>query len=140
MSEAATPYDEVWCVMDSEKASDRPSCEQALKMLRENGIKPCLSNPSFEVWLLSHFQKTTNSYFDSDAVVHSLDGCWNSTFERNYEKEDPAIFQQLLSLRATAIENARWAREVYHSNRPILDCNAATDVYRFVERLLGPPA
>jgi hypothetical protein len=136
---ANDPFDEAWCVMDVEKLADRASCERALKTLHDNDIEPCLSNPAFEVWLLSHFQKTTNSYLDCDAVVRELDPHWQSHFARDYDKAETQIFRLLFALTATAIANGRWTREEYHSNRPILDCNAATDVYRFVERLLGPP-
>ncbi len=125
--------------MDVEKPSDRVDCEAALGILHKHGIEPCLSNPAFEVWLLSHFQKTTNTYLDCDAVVRDLNPHWKSRFARDYEKAERNIFTMLFPLIATAIANARWARENYHSNRPILDCRPATEVYGFVERLLGPP-
>jgi hypothetical protein len=137
--DASEAYDEVWCVMDAEKPSDRVDCEAALRMLDKHGIESCLSNPAFEVWLLSHFQKTTNAYRDRKAVVRDLNPHWKARFARDYEKAEKSIFTMLSSLAASAIANARWARENYHSNRPILDCNPVTDVYRFVERLLGPP-
>jgi hypothetical protein len=136
-AEADVPYDEVWCVMDVETQSDRASCEQALRKLRDGGIEPCLSNPAFEVWLLSHFQKTTGTYLDGDAVCRDLNPHWRSQFDRDYDKADARIFKLLSPLTATAIANARWAREEYHANRPVLDCNSATEVYRLVERLLG---
>ena len=137
---ACEPFDKVWCVMDVEKPTDRDDCRVALRILGGHEIEPCLSNPAFEVWLLSHFQRTTNSYLDCDAVIRDLTPIWNARFNRDYEKGEPNLFKMVSSLTATAIENARWAREVHHSSRPILDCNAATDVYRFVERLLGPSA
>lgn len=137
-AEATAPYDEVWCVMDVEHQSDRASCDQALRKLQDNGIEPCLSNPAFEVWFLSHFQKTTKSYLDCAAVVRDLNPCWKSHFAREYDKADSSILRQLSALTTAAIENAQWGREEYHANRPIRDCNAATDVYRFVKRLLGP--
>jgi hypothetical protein len=136
--DAREPYDAVWCVMDAEKPSDRDDCETALRILREHGIELCLSNPAFEVWLLSHFQKTTNTYLDCDAVVRDLNPHWKSQFARDYEKAEASIFKMLSSLTANAIANARWARENYHSKRYILDCIPATDVYLLVEQLLGP--
>jgi len=137
--ESSEPYDEVWCVMDTEESAERDACETALKTLRQSEIEPCLSNPAFEVWLLSHFQKTTDTYLNCDAVVRDLNPHWKSRFDRDYDKAEPKIFRLVSSLTATAITNARWAREEYHSKRDILDCNAATDVFRLVQRLLGPP-
>ncbi len=136
-AEADEPYDEVWCVMDAETQAERASCEQALRKLKENRIKACLSNPAFEVWLLSRFQKTTNTYADRKAVERDLTPHWRSQFGCDYEKADPLIFRRLSPLTTAAITNARWAREEHHSNRPILECRAATEVYRLVERLRG---
>ena len=134
---AAETFDEVWCVMDAEKAADRDSCERALKTLQDNAVEPCLSNPAFEVWLLSHFQKTTRVYLDCDAVIRDLDPKWKSHFDRDYDKAEPEIFRLVSPLTATAIVNARWSREEYNAGRPILDSNPATDIYRIVERLLA---
>jgi hypothetical protein len=136
-AEASEPFDEVWCVMDLETQAERAFCERALTNLKQNGIKPCLSNPAFEVWLLSHFQKTTGTYLDRVAVCRDLTPHWKSNFNRDYDKADARVFELLSPLTAVAIANARWAREEYHASRPILDCNSATEVYRLVERLLG---
>jgi hypothetical protein len=103
----------------------------------ENGIQPCFSNPAFEVWLLSHFQKTTNSYLDCNAVQRDLAPHWKSHFNREYDKADAEIFHLVSPLTADAISNAQWVREEYHLGRPILDCNAATDVYVLVRVLRG---
>jgi hypothetical protein len=137
-ADANEPYDEVWCVMDVEKATDRESCEKAFQMLARAGIEPCLSNPAFEVWLLSHFEKTTKPYFDCDAVVRDLDPHWRRKFNRDYDKADRSIYRLLAPLTDDAIKNARETRENHHPpEKPIIDCNAATEVHRFVERLLG---
>ena len=138
MNGSREPFDEVWCVLDAEKPSDRDDCEAALRILGEHKIEPCLSNPAFEVWLLSHFQKTTRAYFDCDAVVRDLNPKWKSHFGRDYDKAEPEIFHLLSPQITAAIANARWTREEYHAARPILDCNPATEVYRIVERLRGP--
>ena len=131
------PFDEAWCVMDAEKTADRDACEAALRILAANQIEPCLSNPAFEVWLLSHFEKTTNSFLDCAAVVRKLNPRWRAHVGRDYDKAEPEIFKLLSSLTPAAIANARWTREEYHANRSISTCNAATEVYRLVERLLG---
>ena len=39
------PFDEIWCVMDAEKPSDREDCEAALRILGKHEIKPCLPIP-----------------------------------------------------------------------------------------------
>ena len=130
-------FDDAWCVMDAEQPTEKNPCEGAVRILIENGIKPCLSNPAFEVWLLSHFQKTTKAYLDCDAVQRDLNPHWKSHFDRDYDKAEQNIFGLVSSLTATAVGNAQWAREEYHSSRPILDCNPATDIYKLVKHLLG---
>jgi len=55
-------YDEVWCVMDVEGPAKRASLDAARIRAKQNGVQVCLSNPSFEVWLLSHFERTSASF------------------------------------------------------------------------------
>ena len=73
---ASEPFDEAWCVMDIEKRHDRHDCEAALRILGKHKIEPCLSNPAFEVWVLSHFRRTTRAYLDCDAVIRNLNPEW----------------------------------------------------------------
>jgi len=58
--------------MDVEGPSHRDSLEKAVKLLKENGITLCLSNPAFEVWLLAHFKRVTRSFKDCNAVIVEL--------------------------------------------------------------------
>jgi len=62
-------FDEVWCVLDVEGSKKRKSLEKAITIAQRNGIRTCLSNPSFEVWLLSHFEGKGKPYNDCDAVI-----------------------------------------------------------------------
>lgn len=129
--------DEVWCVMDVEAANHRRDCERALKLLHENGITPCLSNPAFEVWLLAHFERVAKQYLHADAVEKELNGHWKKCFQKEYEKADSRIYARLKERVQTAIKNARYVREQHHNvNTCILDCNSATEVYLLVRRLL----
>lgn len=60
--------DDVWCVFDvDEHLFLREACEQA----RDNGVQLAISNPSFELWLLLHFQSQT-AYLSRDDARRSL--------------------------------------------------------------------
>ncbi|PRY00816.1 RloB family protein [Allonocardiopsis opalescens] len=46
-------FDEVWCLVD---VDEHTTLLPALETAKRNGIKVVVSNPSFELWLLYHFQ------------------------------------------------------------------------------------
>jgi hypothetical protein len=46
-------YDSVWAVFD---VDEHPKIPEAIQMARDNKIDLAVSNPSFELWLLLHFQ------------------------------------------------------------------------------------
>jgi len=130
-------YDEVWCVMDAEDASQRESLDKALVILHENNIQVCLSNPAFEVWLLSHFERTAKKFIDCDAVIAQLDKFWQREFSASYNKSDDRVYKRVSDRTPTAMENAKWVRESHHDmNQAAADCNSCTEVYRLMERLL----
>lgn len=47
-------FDEVWCVYDRD---DHERFDVACQMARDNRFRLAVSNPSFELWLLLHFQE-----------------------------------------------------------------------------------
>jgi hypothetical protein len=61
-------YDEVWCVFD---VDEHPRIPAALDQARANGIRVALSNPSFELWALLHFQNQT-AYLSRDDARAAL--------------------------------------------------------------------
>ncbi len=131
-------FDEVWCVMDVEDANQRASLDKALTILQKNNIKACLSNPAFEVWLLSHFERTAKMFNNCDAVIARLGKCWQKEFSTGYDKSDRAIYRRVSDRTNTAIENAMSVREKHHGmDKPAADCNPCTEVYRLVKHLLG---
>ena len=132
-------FDEVWCVFDVEQASQREQVIKARKLADQHKIQLALSNPAFEVWLLAHFARTKRSFADCDKVIEELNKHWRHEFGQDYEKNDEQLYARLANRTRTAIDNARKVREQdWVSSADIVDCNSATDVYRLVERLLGP--
>jgi hypothetical protein len=109
---------------------------EALVLLKENGIRPALSNPAFEVWLLAHFDKTGAVCADCDAVMKQLDKHWQREFHTAYDKADQRIYHRLFSFMDQAIANAKWVREHHHSGKDVVNSNSSTDVDVLVGKLL----
>jgi hypothetical protein len=67
-------YDEVWVVYDLEKPHDERRRLHRGQQSRQNahGISVAVSDPSFEFWLLLHFEFTTRPFSDCQAVIRRL--------------------------------------------------------------------
>ena len=136
-------FDETWCVLDVEHPHSidaQDDLAQAVDLGRRNEIRLAFSNPSFEVWLLAHFLRSSRSFPGCGAVVVELNKQWNRHLGQAapYDKSDEKIYSRLAGLTRQAIDNARAVRENDHAGEAdILKCNSATDVYLLVERLLS---
>jgi hypothetical protein len=131
-------FDEIWCVFDVEGADRRQQVLEARRLAELNGIWLALSNPSFEVWLLSHFVRTKRSFASSDKVVDELAKYWRREFEQDYHKIDEHLYARVAGRTQKAIDNARRVREQdWDASNDLLDCNSSTEIYLLVQRLLG---
>lgn len=129
-------FDECWCVMDVEQESEHDAVRAAVRLLRDNGFRVCLSNPAFEVWLLAHFEKTSRSFADCDAVVKVLNPKWKTRFGRDYDKSDRQTLTRLIPDAPKAIRNAKAVRESeFDRQQDTCLCNSSTEVYRLVGTL-----
>jgi hypothetical protein len=133
-------YDEYHCIMDVEHHLHWAALPGALRLLKQNGFTVHLSNPSFEVWFLAHFRRTSAIFADADAVITALNPLWKAGGNGKYEKSDRAHFSKLRNRLVSAIATARAVRTKSHrpANATTENCNSSTDVYRFVERLVSP--
>ena len=135
---ATNDFDEVWCVLDVETPDKRDRLDDAVKLAGQNKIKPCLSNPSFEVWFLAHFEKRARAYQNCDKVIVQLNKHWQNHYQQDYQKGDDHLYRRLSPHTQKAIDNARWVRETHHQDKMnTADANSSTEVYRLVEKLLG---
>jgi hypothetical protein len=131
-------FDEYWCVMDVEGQAHAESLVKALAILRDNGISVCLSNPSFEIWVLAHFERTASPFLDGSQVLVELNKRWGTVIGTVYKKSDKRIFSKLVHLLEVAIENARWVRMEHHDSTACTStCNSSTDVYSLAAKFLG---
>lgn len=126
---ATEPFDQVWVVFDRER-QNHPRREQlpaALKLAEENGIRAALSVPSFEFWLLLHFDYTTAAFDGCEAVKKAL-----KKFIRDYEKSDLPL-DSLLRRVKTAMQHACQCRKHWESAGG--DRNPSTDVDELLRQL-----
>ena len=131
-------YDQVWCVLDVEGAANRGHLNSAVALAAQNGITLCLSNPCFEVWLLSHFERKARAYNDCDRVIVQLNKWWQKHCRQDYRKNDDRVYHRVSGLTQTAVDNAKWVRETHHQGvANTADCNSSTEVYRLVALLTG---
>jgi hypothetical protein len=52
-AEGSKPYDQVWCVFDSDDFQD---FNDAITLAERNSVNPAWSNQAFEYWLILHFE------------------------------------------------------------------------------------
>jgi RloB-like protein len=126
---ATVPYDQVWVVFDRE-TQNHPRHKQvptALQLAKDSGVQVALSIPSFEFWLLLHFDYTTKAFDGCPAVKRAL-----KRFIKDYEKSNLPL-SDLLSRVATAIKHA--ARCHAHWETVQGDRNPSTHVDKLLRAL-----
>jgi hypothetical protein len=130
-----------WIVIDRDEertnggGHSRQDFNNAIQHARTNipEIKVAYSNPSFEIWFLLHFEPRVTP-IDRDSVKYRLSEHLGS----RYEKNDAMMFQQLESLRITAITRAgRLIDEARSRGVPEADANPSTTVFDLVELLFS---
>jgi hypothetical protein len=131
-------FDEVWCVLDVEEAGKNPKLAQARQMAGRSGCRVVLSNPSFEVWLLAHFKRTSMAFLNGGQVIEGLNKPWRRAFGCDYTKNDDQVYGRLRDRTAAAVKNAKSVRERdWRDTEDVAECNSATEVYQIVGLLLG---
>ena len=130
-SNRLAPFDEVWCVVDTERRNDNPSWERGVDRIRATSLKLAWSNPCFEFWLLLHFE-LNGRVFDGYAALRPV----LRRYIRRYEKS-LNCFEQLAPRVPTAIQNSKQIHRAQWQDTPRpIDCNPATTVHELVERLM----
>lgn len=122
-------YDEIWVVFDLEKTHDirREQARRAKELPGAKGILFALSDPSFEYWLLLHFEYTTSSFPSSDSVERRLKTHWPE-----YSKGSRPS-SEFLSKAPVAVTNALRCRK--HHRDCGTDGNPSTQVDRVVRSM-----
>lgn len=131
--------DRVFLLLDTEGAGRAPELPTAEKLAKEHGIEIIYSCPSFEYWLLCHFEKISRGYFnDCDAVITALNKKWSTVCKTPYDKADQDIFDRLSSRLNIALEQALDI-DLHHlqTTGVARRTNPSTQVYELIAILIG---
>ena len=125
--------DRCFIVLDID--NDSRKADKVIELIRKNNndaIQFVVSNPTFEIWYLLHFEYTTKRFADGRAVIKEL-----IKHLPQYEKNID-VYNVLEDKQSVAIENAGKLEKYFADNKwPSTDCNPRTDVSWFVDMLQG---
>jgi len=121
-------YDYVWCVFDRDSFPAQ-NFNNALTLAANNNINVAYSNEAFEIWYLLHFH-----FHDSATSRTQYKEMLTDRLGFKYEKNDPTIYDHLLSLQDVAIRNAISLLNSYASRSPLSN-NPSTTVHTLVQEL-----
>lgn len=121
-------FDQVWCVFDRDDVPIE-RFNRALDLARRQSIKVAYSNQAFELWYLLHFHYCDVAQTRGDYV----DGL-SRELGRMYQKNDPALYRELLSRQDVAISHAERLLAQYSPTNPATD-DPSTTVHKLVQEL-----
>lgn len=121
------PYDEIWCIFDTDDHPDIPKAEDKAK---GNDIGIARSNPCFELWLLLHY--ADHSRFEERDVVRRMAEAHTKCSGKRLT--DSAL-TDLISRSNTAIARARQLAERHVFDGRSESHNPSSGVGRLVETL-----
>jgi hypothetical protein len=119
--------DQVWCVFDADSNTDQEI--QKAKKLAGKNINVCLSNPSFEIWYLLHFEYLEHPINNPDLIKRL------NQFISGYEK-NKCCYRQILDNQGRAIDYAKQLSSFHLNQGRELHCqqsNPLTEVYKLIE-------
>ena len=125
-------YDKVYVVFDRDNFPPQ-NVNHAVELATQNEIIPCLSNESFELWYLLHFQ-----YLDTCITRHQYIDLLSQKIGIQYLKNDPSIVDRIRTLGNVnlAIKHAKKLVDEHKDKTPCDSC-PSTQVYIVVEELLA---
>ncbi|MBD1935728.1 RloB family protein [Microcoleus sp. FACHB-68] len=121
-------YDQVWCVFDRDSWT-KQDFNNAISNAESQGFAVAYSNEAFELWYVLHFQPLNSGISRSDYSQKLT-----SLLGKNYQKNSPRMYDDLLDKQTTAIKNAEKLLEQYDPHNPEKD-NPSTTVHRLVKEL-----
>ncbi|AFI03525.1 RloB family protein [Helicobacter cetorum] len=127
-------FDKVFCVMDVDK---HETLEKALQETKENRMKPIISKPCFEFWILLHFEYCHNKpFYGSEWLVSEV----KKKYCRDYSKGDYSKdkFRKLIEERSgnkarltIAVEHAEKIEKKFKKEFKLLEIDLEKDLKNF---------
>lgn len=144
-SKNGTPYEQVWCVYDRD---EHPNIEDAHNQAKGNGIHLAFSVPSFELWILLHFQYHS-AHIERDRVNKKIQSHFPQYEKgKSYYQHQPcgalAIISgtktkiiKILPTHSIACANADTLRKKHHREYNAEDTNPSTSIDLLITELLN---
>jgi hypothetical protein len=127
-SNSTVSYDEVWCVFDRDSFPAQ-NFNNAISLAGQNNINVAYSNEAFEIWYLLHFH-----FHDSATSRTQYTEMLTDRLGFQYIKNDPSIYDHILPLQNSALQNAKNLLKSYVNHSPERD-NPSTTVHTLVQEL-----
>jgi len=129
-----TGHDEVWVVFDRDAEPTNPNdlknFRAAISLAKKEGVYIALSNDSFELWYLMHFQRVSTAMHRSD-LVKKL----SKHLGHKYSKTED-LYQSIKVLRVMATKHAKNLHDrCIADDRSWEDENPLTLVYILVDKI-----
>ena len=124
--------DKVYCVFDADaNESKNIQIKKALDLANRYGIEIITSNPCFEEWILCHFDNSTATLSNKEALKKVK--TYFSKYDKNYD-----IYPNIADKTELAIKNAK-SKENYHlkqgKNIYLAEANPSSLIYKIIESL-----
>ncbi|GAP21897.1 RloB family protein [Leptolinea tardivitalis] len=97
-------HDEAWCVFDIEQSGTHTTLQRALASAKKQNYHLAVSNPSFEYWIMLHYERSNREFLNAADVVSAL-----TRYIPNYSKS-MSVYSLVRRLTNQAIENAETLR------------------------------
>lgn len=123
-------YDFIFCVFDRDQHSTFCAARERIKQLASRSkralpICEAVSVPSFELWVLLHYEKTDRSFSGAQEIQEYL---VRSGHISRYSKGDDVLSKLLISRLEPALINAKWLED----RKGIADENPMTNVHHMI--------
>ena len=124
-------YDFVYCVFDRDQHQSFVAAREKIKRLAQKTKKPlpiseAVSIPSFEFWVLLHYEKTDRSFNDAQQIQDHLQRC---KYIEQYVKGSDVFAKQLVLKVEDALRHATWLE----NRTNIINDNPMTNIHRMID-------
>ena len=127
--------DFVFVVFDRDEGNNtREQLEHVISEATSNKIEPIISNKSFEVWFLMHFEKFSKCV----SSVKEYEDILSEHLWYPYEKTDSGMYNKTKDKLTTAIENSKNIEKYHKENEADIPtfCEPYTEVYKLIEKII----
>ena len=128
-NEAASAYDQIWCVFDRDSFPP-DDFNSAISKAKAAGFQVAYTNEAFELWYLLHFEDHRSALTRKQYSANLSDHLGHK-----YEKKSPSMYDELQSKQGEAIRRAESLMAEYGAHHKPYQDNPCTTVHLLVKAL-----